>query len=398
MELMRRRYGIMGLNGGAGIPVIEATATGNPMSFVTDIARPLKSLVVPFDPVQDTSGGDPSPDHICPISGWSGCEISNGLGSFYNNSNITYGAVGTTIKILAADAINVKATSANYPSSKQLLSNYQLVNGKTYIISADVEINSGVGRIAVRNSSNGVVVSSGRITDSGRYYLIFTYDSSRMNYLSFFCNYSSSSAGDVTYNNIRFEEANTLSISWQSVAGMRDGGVLTVNDDGSGVLVVDRLSHIINDLTTSNIKKSSNSSIKAGRAGYYISNPYYLGTYCKRPGGDGNTNHIRIDSDKLLIGTRSALDVVSSETFAVGIGVSSSDASLWFNVSATDFPNISSFVSYMNNLAPTIVFPRKTNLTFNLSNLQVTTLIKGENIIWSDTNGTNTATYLKHQS
>ena len=53
---MRRRRGIMGLNGGAGIPVITATATGNPLTFETDLAKPLKSLVVPFTPVQDLHG------------------------------------------------------------------------------------------------------------------------------------------------------------------------------------------------------------------------------------------------------------------------------------------------------------------------------------------------------
>lgn len=47
------------------------TASGAIASF-TDGADdiPLKSLVVNIDPVQDTSSGDPSPENICPISGW----------------------------------------------------------------------------------------------------------------------------------------------------------------------------------------------------------------------------------------------------------------------------------------------------------------------------------------
>ena len=58
-------------------------------AFVTDSASgsiasfpdgadgiPLKSLVVNIDPVQDTSSGDPSPENICPISGWTGCEVN----------------------------------------------------------------------------------------------------------------------------------------------------------------------------------------------------------------------------------------------------------------------------------------------------------------------------------
>ena len=34
----------MGLNGGAGIPVIAATATGNPLTFETDMVKRLSTL------------------------------------------------------------------------------------------------------------------------------------------------------------------------------------------------------------------------------------------------------------------------------------------------------------------------------------------------------------------
>lgn len=66
----------MGLNGGAGIPVITATATGNPLTFETDMVKPLKSLVIPFTPIQAGSG-DPSPTNVRPISGWTGVNIYN---------------------------------------------------------------------------------------------------------------------------------------------------------------------------------------------------------------------------------------------------------------------------------------------------------------------------------
>lgn len=47
------------------------TASGSIASF-SDGADgiPLKSLIVDIDPVQDLSNGDPSPENICPISGW----------------------------------------------------------------------------------------------------------------------------------------------------------------------------------------------------------------------------------------------------------------------------------------------------------------------------------------
>ena len=53
------------------------TASGSVASF-TDGADniPLKSLIVNIDSVQDTSSGDPSPENICPISGWEGMNLT----------------------------------------------------------------------------------------------------------------------------------------------------------------------------------------------------------------------------------------------------------------------------------------------------------------------------------
>ena len=58
-------------------PYAVDTASGAVASFsdgADDI--PLKSLVVDINPVQDTSSGDPSPTNICPISGWTGMQLS----------------------------------------------------------------------------------------------------------------------------------------------------------------------------------------------------------------------------------------------------------------------------------------------------------------------------------
>lgn len=52
-------------------PIITDTASGAIASF-SDGADdlPLKSLVVDINPIQDLSNGDPSPENLCPISGW----------------------------------------------------------------------------------------------------------------------------------------------------------------------------------------------------------------------------------------------------------------------------------------------------------------------------------------
>lgn len=57
-------------------PVITDTASGAIASF-TDGADdlPLKSLIVDINPIQDLSNGDPSPENICPISGWTSVDV-----------------------------------------------------------------------------------------------------------------------------------------------------------------------------------------------------------------------------------------------------------------------------------------------------------------------------------
>ena len=55
---------------------VEDTATGNPVTFLTDLAKPLKSLLIPFTPIQEGSG-DPSPTNVRPITGWTGVDVTH---------------------------------------------------------------------------------------------------------------------------------------------------------------------------------------------------------------------------------------------------------------------------------------------------------------------------------
>ena len=62
---------------GGDSPVVEYTATDNPLVFFTDLARPLKSLLIPFTPQQEGTG-DPSPQNIRSILPWNGLKVWNG--------------------------------------------------------------------------------------------------------------------------------------------------------------------------------------------------------------------------------------------------------------------------------------------------------------------------------
>lgn len=57
-----------------GVPISEYTATGNPLTFNTNVVKPLKSLVLPWTPVQSGTG-DPSPENVRSISGVSALNV-----------------------------------------------------------------------------------------------------------------------------------------------------------------------------------------------------------------------------------------------------------------------------------------------------------------------------------
>lgn len=61
----------------SGGKTVQATALGNPLTFITDKATPLKSLLIPFTPVQSGTG-DPSPENIRPILPWNGLTVFGG--------------------------------------------------------------------------------------------------------------------------------------------------------------------------------------------------------------------------------------------------------------------------------------------------------------------------------
>lgn len=76
----------------SGGKAIEDTATGNPLVFLTDLAKPLKSLSIPFTPRQSGSG-DPSPSNIRPIVPWNGLTVFGGGKNLLDSSTLEQGGI-----------------------------------------------------------------------------------------------------------------------------------------------------------------------------------------------------------------------------------------------------------------------------------------------------------------
>ena len=107
-----------------GVAPVERTATGNPLTFETDLSKPLKSLLIPFTPVQSGSG-DPSPQNVRPLVPWDGLKVWNGGKNLFDET-----AIKNANSILGEDGRI--SGNANYD-----VSDFMFIKAGTYSISFD---------------------------------------------------------------------------------------------------------------------------------------------------------------------------------------------------------------------------------------------------------------------
>ena len=79
---------------------------------------PMVSLVADIDPIQDTSGGAPSPSNICPISGWDSVDVSvagkNLIPFPYDGSTVSQSGITVTANSDGSFVLNGTATATVY--------------------------------------------------------------------------------------------------------------------------------------------------------------------------------------------------------------------------------------------------------------------------------------------
>ena len=117
MTMLRK---LMLLKAASGGNVVEDTATGNPVTFLTDIARPLKSLIANFLPVQ-TGSGDPAPDNVRPITGWTGITVNHGGKNLLNTAKKVVYSVTTVGVGSAYGGYETKLKAGTYTFSIEFL-------------------------------------------------------------------------------------------------------------------------------------------------------------------------------------------------------------------------------------------------------------------------------------
>ena len=68
----------------------EYEITGNPVAFATNVQKPLSAFTIPFLPVQSGTG-DPSPENVRPISGWTGVTANRAGKNLFDESSVIFG-------------------------------------------------------------------------------------------------------------------------------------------------------------------------------------------------------------------------------------------------------------------------------------------------------------------
>lgn len=196
------------------------TAEGSIASFADgadDI--PLKSLVVNIDPVQDLSQGDPSPENICPISGWTGANVTRCGKNLLDPSLLKDQAAWNNIPVkVKPNTVYTMSTNKGTQADTGLALYFN--NTNTQGGTDSTAVRSG-HPITITSTSEGYVYVSQRVV-SGE-------DS--------FQNYQCQIEEGSTVTDYEPYSGQTIPIDWQTEAGTVYGGSLDVL---TGALTVDR--------------------------------------------------------------------------------------------------------------------------------------------------------------
>lgn len=350
---------LMFMKAAAGGSVIEDTATGNPLTFNTNVAKPLRSLLIPFTPVQSGTG-DPSPDNVRPVVG------ITGLTAWRTGKNVC----------------SIDSISLSKPSKRTTNVYPETIPAGTYIISWKSNATATTSIQFYDELSAGTNMGSASVTASGSATVTLTNPCKRI--YAYIANAAPDGAtADITDIQIELAETATafspytgesFPVSFPSGQTIY-GGTL---DIVSGVLSVE---WAIVDMGS--LRWVANAT---GTTGIYRMSTSSLSDNIEIPSANSVPGEIVCSAYKTV-----SADNTYSKVGGIAIGknkaVTVYDADYNTDGSVDDF--ITSVTGKM--IAYKLATP---SATIQLTPEQITALV-GDNTIWSDTNGENTAVYLK---
>ena len=320
---------------------------------------PMKYVVVALEPVQSGSG-DPSPDNVRPISGWTGAQVVR-TGVNVWDEEWESGSVSV---------VNGNITDANKIRSKNYI---PVFSGETYYINSTSALITVIGfdknKQGIRYLWDGMYDTIGRqnqplVIPDGVYYLRFYTAQTTYNH-DISINYPST---DHDYHS--FTGNDTYPITFPSEAGIVYGGTLDVTN---GTLTVDRAMVDLGTLkwakstATSSVGGSifsiNNASINMASRERYEPNTMVVSSLATAP------------ADRWFVSAMLDNEISSNETAT--------------HVAASQYSDTESFKAGMSGVQ--LCYELATPITYTLAPTEIKSLL-GDNNIWADA-GDTTVTY-----
>ena len=347
--------------GGSDLPWTEFT--GNPLEFDAPKAHSLKSCVVTIEPIQSGSG-DPSPDNIRPISGWTEANVW-GTGENLLDFKAALDYWGATYTDNGDGSYTVTAIGTGYSKPYAFLAEDVAVSASATIVNDSTASGWGFDLVKSNGSASGQV-GSGSSAENKQACKI------RLNYGAL--------GNGATFSNVMLNLGSTAS-PYSPYSGSSltipfgqtvYGGNASYNGDGTWTVTVDR-AYVTLDNTNSwqmyasgkfyvnNVTSGAlgDAGASASDLAKYISNQYLFS-------GTGNSSSNAINVDKRFYGTYKNYNRI------------------W--VYDSQYSTLDAFTTALASNPLTIVYPIATPTTFTVSNAQLFDALQGRNVMWTDCN------------
>lgn len=364
-----------------GLGNITKTIENVPIATTEDaLASIAKKLVVDIEPVQSGTG-DPSPDNVRSITGWTGANVTRTSKNVLNNSY--YGGSSAVINGITFTnnngTINVSGTStgnAYYIIAPNQDGERIKLKAGTYTIScleatADCVVNYSV-----------IGVVSSVLNDSQKYYT-FTLNIDGEMYINVQV-FSGKTVNTTLHIQLEIGatvtvyeqfQGDTYNITFPSEAGTVYGGTLENNGSDSWTLTVDKILATFDGTESTGTGYSAIYSWESNTLNIQLReyhddaiNGYITGCICNRfkiAENDGEWSNLTTGMRIYHHG---------------GWGYTR-----FYIKNPSAFSDVDTGIAWLQNNHVTVLIPVITPVTYTLTNEQAVTLLKGTNNIWTDT-------------
>ena len=346
----------------------EETLTGDIVTFESDFeGAPIKQIAVDIEPLQAGSG-DPSPENIRPISGWTGAKIERtGKNLFVNTFN---GWTRTTDYW----TYPIHLPAGDYHLSASLKAGANIVTGCTVGFAFGGDRYSNFIRftacVDLDGSTRNPYTLSIVDTDSP----VLAFYGTEQLFMSIMQNYEIQLEVGNEITEYSTYTGNQISVTFPDEAGTVYGAKITLNPDGTGEMVVDKISVIPVNLPV---------SINFAVGTYTCWERFTLPQKC--PNALSSQTHNTISNMKIegpsYYGSNRTNDQGSAN---VGYALTTDGQALAIydaDLTLTD----STFTEKYRDMQ--VVYPLESPITYHLSTEQISgilTTLKGINNVWAD--------------